>query len=270
MLDSHSLAEYSSQVLNASDNTELEQRLGLYRVFLKLYEHHRSLLDEILDLENTGIKARKQVALQYVQGHVQGQQVYVITNLLNGKTRSVLQPQGIWVVGRDRKMALPIQDERLSRRHAAIQHVQDQGFYLIDFNSTNGSFVNSEPVRHCVLLNDGDQVRLGSLAFTFFICHAPKTAEALPETLINQINAARHAYESGVEDSTVTETGLPLPPPSWDTPLAADAKDTSMFLRPPIPSSELISDHASYPLSMKQQSEILDRFMKRDVSDSHN
>ena len=50
MLDSHSLAEYSSQVLNASGNTELEQRLGLYRVFLKLYEHHRSLLDEILDL----------------------------------------------------------------------------------------------------------------------------------------------------------------------------------------------------------------------------
>jgi hypothetical protein len=27
---------------------EIEQRLGLYQVFLKLYEHHRSLLDEIL------------------------------------------------------------------------------------------------------------------------------------------------------------------------------------------------------------------------------
>jgi pSer/pThr/pTyr-binding forkhead associated (FHA) protein len=270
MLDSHSLAEYSSQVLNASGNTELEQRLGLYRVFLKLYEHHRSLLDEILDLENTGMKSRKQVALQYVQGVIQGQQVYVITNLLNGKTRSVMQPQSVWVIGRDRKMALPIQDKRLSRRHAAIQYVQDQGFYLLDFNSTNGSFVNSEPVRHCVLIKDGDQIRLGSLAFTFFVCHSPKSAEALPDAVIQQVNAARHAYESGVEDSTVTETGLSLPSTDWDTPLGADAKDTSMFLRPPIPSSELLSERGSYPLSMQQQSEILDRFMKRDVPDHHN
>ena len=270
MFDSHSLAEYSSQVLNASGNTELEQRLGLYRVFLKLYEHHRSLLDEILDLENTGIKARKQVALQYVQGVVQGQHVHVLTNLLNGRTRSVLQPQSTWVIGRDRKMALSIQDKRLSRRHAAIQHIKYQGFYLIDFNSTNGSFVNGEPVRHCILLKDGDQIRLGSLAFTFFICHAPKTAQALPDDLINQLNAARQAYDSSTEDSNVTESGLSLPSTDWDTPLTSDAKDTSMFLRPPLSDSDLLAEQASYPLSMKQQSEILDRFMKRDVPGGHN
>ena len=270
MLDSHSLAEYSSQVLNASGDTELEQRLGLYRVFLKLYEHHRILLDEILDLENTGMKSRKQVALHYVQGVIQGQQVYVLTNLLNGKTRSVQQPQGLWVIGRDRKMALPIQDKRLSRRHAAIQHVPDQGFYLIDFNSTNGSFVNGEPVRHCVTIKDGDTVRLGSLAFTFFVCHAPKTAEALPQDLMHQVDAARHAYEFGTEGLTVTETGALLPPADWETPLAADAKETSMFLRPPVPSSELLLERSSDPFSLKQQSEILDRFMKRDLPDDHN
>lgn len=270
MFDSHSLAEYSSQVLNASGNTELEQRLGLYRVFLKLYEHHRSLLDEILDLENTGVKSRKHVALQYVQGVVQGQQARVITNLLGGKTRSVLQPQGIWVIGRDRNMALAIQDKRLSRRHAAIQHIEEQGFYLIDFNSTNGSFVNSEPVRHCVLLKDGDQIRLGSLAFTFFICHTPKTANALPDDLINQVHAARHVYDSGGEDLTVTESGLPLPTTEWDTPLTADAKETSMFLRPPLPNPDLLSEQVPFSISMKQQSEILDRFMKRSEPDNHN
>ncbi|MBW4692979.1 MAG: FHA domain-containing protein [Lyngbya sp. HA4199-MV5] len=269
MLDSHSLAEYSSQVLNASGNTELEQRLGLYRVFLKLYEHHRSLLDEILDLENTGIKSRKQVALQYIQGVAQGQKVYVITNLLNGKTRSVLQPQKIWVIGRDRKMALPIQDKRLSRRHAAIQHVDDQGFYLIDFNSTNGSFVNGEPVRHCTLLKDGDQIRLGSLAFTFFICHAPKAAEALMDDVVNQVNAARHSYVSA-EDSTVTETGAPPVRPDWDTPLSADGKDTSMFLRPTMSGHDVIPEQAACPISMKQQADIFDRFMQRNAADHHN
>ena len=270
MLDSHSLAEYSSQVLNASGNTELEQRLGLYRVFLKLYEHHRSLLDEILDLENTGIKARKQVALQYLQGVVKGQEVYVSTNLLNGKTRSISQPQSVWVVGRDRKMALPIQDKRLSRRHAAIQYIQEQGFYLIDFNSTNGSFVNGEPVRHCSVLKDGDQIRLGSLAFTFFICHAPKAAQALPEDVMKQLRAARHAYDSSTEDLNVTEAGVPLAATDWDAPLTSDAKETSMFLRPSLPVNELAAEQASYPFSMKQQSEILDRFMKRDVPGNHN
>lgn len=270
MLDSHSLAEYSSQVLNASCNTELEQRLGLYRVFLKLYEHHRSLLDEILDLENTGIKSRRQTALQYMQGVVQEQKVYVITNLLSGKTLSVLQPQKIWVIGRDRKMALPIQDKRLSRRHAAIQHVGDQGFYLIDFNSTNGSFVNGEPVRHCTLLKDGDQIRLGSLAFTFFICHAPKTAEAVPDDVVNQVSAARHAYDGSAEDSTVTETGGASVVPDWDTPLSADGKETSMFLRPSVSSHEVASEQAAYPISMKQQADILDRFMQRNATDHHN
>lgn len=270
MLDSHSLAEYSSQVLNASGSTELEQRLGLYRVFLKLYEHHRSLLDEILDLENTGIKSRKQVALQYVQGVVQGQKAYLITNLLNGKTRSVQQAQKIWVVGRDRKMALPIQDKRLSRRHAAIQYVEDQGFYLIDFHSTNGSFVNSEPVRHCTLLKDGDQIRLGSLAFTFFICYAPKMAEAVTEEIINQVNAARHAYDASAEDSMVTEASGASPPTDWNTPLAADAKDTSMFLRPSLPGSEFLPEQSAYPMSMQQQADILDRFMQRNAADHHN
>ena len=170
MIDSHSLAEYSSHLLTASNNTELEQRLGLYRVFLKLYEHHRSLLDEILDLENTGIKSRVQASAQYVQGVIQGQQVYLTTNLLRGKSQSLTQLQNIWLVGRDSKAALSLQDKRLSRTHAVIQYVRNQGFYLIDLNSTNGSFVNGEPVRNAVLLKEGDQIRLGSISFHFYIC----------------------------------------------------------------------------------------------------
>jgi len=270
MLDSQSLAEYSSQVLNASGNAELEQRLGLYRVFLKLYEHHRSLLDDILDLENTGTKSRKHTALQYVQGVVQEQQVRIVTNLLNGKTQSVLQPQSIWVIGRDRKMALSIQDKRLSRRHAAIQHIADQGFYLIDLKSTNGTFVNGEPVQHCVLLKDGDQIRLGSLTFTFFICHTPKRAEALPDNLINQVNDARCTYSGSMNDATVTESGLPFPSADWDKPLTADGKETSIFLRSPGSGKALPPEPLPYPISMTEQADILDRFMHRPAPDSRN
>ena len=266
MIDSHSLAEYSSHVLNASGDAELEQRLGLYRVFLKLYEHHRGLLDEILDLENAGSRSRSRVASQYLQGVVHGQHVYLITNLIRGKTQLLLQPQRVLVVGRDRKAALPVQDKRLSRQHAAIQYVENQGFYLIDLESTNGSFVNGEAVRHCALLKDGDQVRLGSMAFTFFICRTGKVAEPVPADLLAQVNAARLALESA--DATTQESSLPSVTVDWDSPLTSSSSsdETSLFLKPPVP----VGLPEPPQLSVSQQSEILDRFLKRQVPGSCN
>lgn len=153
---------------------ELEQRLGLYRVFLKLYEHHRHLLDEILKLERTGNQTSG-LTTRCITGMVQGQRVYLITNLVDGKTRTLLQPQQIWTIGRDRQLAIPISDRRLSRQHAAIQYVHSEGFYLIDLESTNGSFVNGEPVYGRSLLRDGALVRLGSFAFSFSCAVIPRS-----------------------------------------------------------------------------------------------
>jgi len=233
MLDSHSLAEYSSQVLTGSSNTELEQRLGLYRVFLKLYEHHRSLLDEILDLENTGVKARVQVGVQYVQGVVQGQQVHLTTNLLRGKTQSIAQPQNLWLVGRDSKAALSVQDKRLSRNHAVIQYVNNRGFYLIDLNSTNGSFVNGEAVRNMVLLQEGDQVRLGSISFHFYLSTATQTLKALPSDLLARITAAHKMSVPPAPD--VAGENLEGGTVDWNAPVTGSLEDTSMFFvsKPP-------------------------------------
>ncbi len=229
MLDSHSLAEYSSHVLNASGNGELEQRLGLYRVFLKLYEHHRSLLDEILDLENTDDKWRARAAVRFVHGVVQGQHVHLITNLLKGKTQLLHQVQSIWVIGRDRKAALPIQDKRLSRRHAAIQYLENDGFYLIDFNSTNGTFVNGEAVRHSVRLKDGDQVRLGSLAFTFFICNACQRLEPISTELLEQINNTRQSATTTLDDSIIHDSSFSAMVVDWDTKFLTVQKKLQCF-----------------------------------------
>lgn len=85
---------------------ELEKRLGLYQVFLKIYEHNRGLLDEILQLENVSFPYFSSRVPTYVQGVVQEQEVYLITNLVNGKTQKLLQPQKIWMIGRDRRLAL--------------------------------------------------------------------------------------------------------------------------------------------------------------------
>jgi pSer/pThr/pTyr-binding forkhead associated (FHA) protein len=203
-LDPDSLSEYSSHILKHSadlalENTaaasEISQRLGLYQVFLKLYEHHRTLLNDILDLENTSERARAKMAMQFVQGLVRGPQVTLVSNLREGLTTSLFQAQRIWLIGRDRDAAICLQDTRLSRRHAAVQYIDNEGFYLVDLNSTNGTYVNGEPVRRAVLLQDGDQVRLGSLGFTFFLCQNSEAVDSVPTDVLDQINTHRQGCD---------------------------------------------------------------------------
>lgn len=227
MLNLRPSADYSSELLNTGGGPELDQRLGLYRVFLKLYDHHRALLDEILNLENTSGLAGVRLGAQHIQAVVEGEQAYLITNLLQGGTRAIVQSEKIWMIGRDRGAALCIQDNCLSRRHAAIQYIDNQGFYLTDLNSTNGSFVNGEPVRQVQLLRDGDQIRLGSLTFTFFICNTVQSAAALPPELEAQIKSLQTQLKA---DDTPPLSSPPSESPI-DSGLSDAAKDTWMFLK---------------------------------------
>ncbi len=146
---------------------ELERRLCLYQTFLKLYEHHSSLLDEILELEtlnpsSVGVKSF------YFQGVVDNTCVYVTTNLCQGQTLCLRQPQSIWTLGRDKNSGIHLVDSYASRSHAAIYY-KEQKFYLVDFNSTNGSYVNGERIFESIELKDGDHIRLGNTTFDFFL-----------------------------------------------------------------------------------------------------
>lgn len=146
---------------------ELERRLCLYQTFLKLYEHHGSLLDEIIELEtlnpsSVGVKSF------YFQGVVDNSCVYVTTNLCRGQTLCLKQPQSIWTLGRDKDSGIHLVDSYASRSHAAIYY-KEQKFHLVDFNSTNGSYVNGERIFESIELKDGDHIRLGSTTFDFFL-----------------------------------------------------------------------------------------------------
>ncbi len=187
MLNTNFFAGHSFDSMDTTESKELQQRLGLYQVFLKLYEHHRSLLDEILRLENSGSKSLARVSSPYVQGVVLGQQVYLITNLLEGQTQALEQFQDIWTIGRDSsQVTLPIPDKHLSRCHAAIQYDQ-QKFYLVDLNSSNGTFVNGERVRQRRQLQEGDQIRLASLTINFFVCNTVQVLESVPRAIAHTV-----------------------------------------------------------------------------------
>lgn len=233
MIISDNLVSITSDLLETQEGGELQQRLKLYQVFLKLYQHHRGLLDEILDLENSSSNALASLALPYIQGVASGQEVYLVTNLLHGKTQSILQPQHIWIVGRDpRRTAIAIEDTRLSRCHAALRYVAGQGFYLVDLSSRNGSYVNGELVRQSRLLQDGDRVRLGSVTFVFFYCQSTQHVPSLPIEMQDSLEDWQPI--SGMPDSALpsdleaSDLGDGIPTEGRSA-TAAPLDDTSMF-----------------------------------------
>ena len=182
--------------------TEIERRLTLYQVFLKLYEHHSSLLDEILQLENLSQPSLRRVKASYVHGVVDNTAVYLMTNLSDNQTQSLRQPQQIWTIGRNRNSGIYIADSHLSRRHAAIQHIDEQGFYLIDFNSTNGSFVNGNRALRPIKLKDGDRIRLGNMTFDFFVNY---TYRVLPSVAMDLLMQLVHRRNNTVDMLTYSQ-----------------------------------------------------------------
>src|SRR5436309_2894168 len=64
--------------------------------------------------------------------------------------------------GRGSEVDHRIDDDGLSRLHATVYREGDR-VWIVDENSTNGTFVNGEPTRPSgTPLNDGDVVRIGN------------------------------------------------------------------------------------------------------------
>lgn len=75
------------------------------------------------------------------------------------------------LVGRQADCDLVVDHESVSHRHAALRWDEDtQRCTLKDFGSTNGTFVNIvTPIHDEVVLEDGDIVSFGTVAFLFLL-----------------------------------------------------------------------------------------------------
>jgi adenylate cyclase len=75
--------------------------------------------------------------------------------------------QGSCSFGRAAANSIVLDSSKVSRRHALI-HLQNIGeLWLIDFGSSNGTFLNKRRIYHPVRLSDGDQITIGDKVFTF-------------------------------------------------------------------------------------------------------
>ena len=71
------------------------------------------------------------------------------------------------VIGRGNDCEIRINDHSVSRRHARLQPGVD-GYYAVDLQSTNGTYVNDVPASMCKL-KDGDYLRVGNCIYRFLI-----------------------------------------------------------------------------------------------------
>ena len=74
------------------------------------------------------------------------------------------------VIGRDIPADIIIPDQALSRRHVELT-ATSEGVVVRDLDSSNGSYVNDEPIQQAAL-SKGDRLRIGYTLLTF-TCETP-------------------------------------------------------------------------------------------------
>jgi adenylate cyclase len=73
--------------------------------------------------------------------------------------------RGSCSLGRTAANTIVLESPKVSRRHALI-HLQNIGeLWLIDFGSSNGTFLNKRRIHHPIRLSDGDQITIGDQVF---------------------------------------------------------------------------------------------------------
>ncbi len=70
------------------------------------------------------------------------------------------------LLGRDENADMVIDDESASRRHAVIEK-HDDGYYLRDLGSANGTYCNGLLHAKQARLREGDRFRIGQTEFVF-------------------------------------------------------------------------------------------------------
>jgi adenylate cyclase len=86
--------------------------------------------------------------------------------------------RGSCSLGRSASNQVAIADDRVSRRHAMIQLQGENEFWLVDFGSRNGTYLNGQRLTRPIRLQDGDRILLGHAEFIFCTQRAERQATA--------------------------------------------------------------------------------------------
>jgi len=101
---------------------------------------------------------------------------------LQDHTGSRMPLKGACSLGRSVANQVAIPDERVSRRHALIQVQGENEYWLVDFGSRNGTYLNDQRIIRPTRLRHGDRIKVGHAEFAF---HQPQSVSgSLPKTVL--------------------------------------------------------------------------------------
>jgi predicted component of type VI protein secretion system len=158
-----------------------------------------------------------------------------------GKTEGKVIPITLaqFVIGRDPQCHLRPASPVISKRHCALL-IRDDKAYVRDFESTNGTFVNDQPVKGEVELSHSDSLKVGPLQFTVLIeagapapvnrpTPPPPTKVPVPAAAGSDDDIAAMLLSIG-DDAAVSSGGTPGEVPEGSTVMD--------ILAPPAPGAE--------------------------------
>ncbi len=130
-------------------------------------------LDQVSTIVEPILNARKRcgVTVYYIQAVTTGKTAFLTTNLPEVQETFVTDIASNWLLGRSLNCAIAVPHTSISRCHAVVGHCPNNGFYIMDVGSCNGTFVNRRrlPALERRVLQDGDLISLSSLQVEFFV-----------------------------------------------------------------------------------------------------
>jgi pSer/pThr/pTyr-binding forkhead associated (FHA) protein len=108
-----------------------------------------------------------------------------------------------FLIGRDRQCHLRPASPLVSNRHCALL-VRGGKVFVRDLGSTNGTYVNDQPIRGEIQLHDQDQLQVGPVAFRVGMEATPQVDKPVP------VPAPRAPVEA-VDDEAMAALLLSLP-----------------------------------------------------------
>jgi predicted component of type VI protein secretion system len=136
-----------------------------------------------------------------------------------GKVLDIRLPQ--FLVGRDPQCHLRPASAMISKRHCALIQ-RDNKVYVRDFDSTNGTFVNDQPVKGEVEVHNDDKLKIGPLLFTIRMEPTPVNRPTPPPP-------TKPAAETQVAPAVVAAKPVApsaqTPPPATKSPAPGSADD---------------------------------------------
>lgn len=87
--------------------------------------------------------------------------------LSKGRSVRRIELEHLLSIGRDLSNDVVLRDDLTSRNHALIRLQGDTAYYLADLGSSNGTYLNGNPVAVPQLLKSGDEIRIGAQILRF-------------------------------------------------------------------------------------------------------